>query len=153
MLLLPLNEHCPAKPEYRLKDAVTRSQVARAGRIVLLSFHQPSPAMFETLDRVFLMARGRVVFCGDPGSSDGFFEAAGLACPSHTAIAEHMLSAVSDPPMLARLQAHVAQNGPFAGMALVRPSLLWWCKSVTARALWLQAPWPQHGFCCKWGRC
>ena len=79
--------------------------------------------MFETLDRVFLMARGKVVYCGDPRSSDGFFEAAGLACPSHTAIAEHMLSAVSDPPMLARLQGHVAQNGPFAGMALVRASL------------------------------
>ena len=97
--------------------------MARAGRIVLLSFHQPSPAMFETLDRVFLMARGKVVYSGDPAAADDFFEAAGLACPSHTAIAEHMLNAVSDPPMLARLQAHVAQNGPFAGMALVRATL------------------------------
>ena len=28
-----------------------------AGRIVLLSFHQPSPAMFSLLDRAFLMAQ------------------------------------------------------------------------------------------------
>ena len=99
----------------------TLKEVARAGRIVLLSYHQPSPAMFETLDRVFLMARGRVLFAGEPAAADGFFEAAGLACPSHTALAEHMLSAVSDPPLLARLQAHVAEHGPFAGVALVRP--------------------------------
>lgn len=75
--------------------------------------------MFETLDRVFLMARGKVLFAGEPAAADRFFEAAGLACPTHTALAEHMLSAVSDPPMLTRLQSHVAEHGPFAGIALV----------------------------------
>lgn len=106
--------------------------------------------MFETLDRVFLMARGKVVYCGDPASSDGFFEAAGLACPSHTAIAEHMLSAVSDPPMLARLQAHVAQNGPFAGMAMVRASLPGRHKCVTRPCPVAAGDMAQHGLCRHW---
>ena len=33
------------------------TQVASAGRAVLLSVHQPSPAMFALLDRVLLLAQ------------------------------------------------------------------------------------------------
>lgn len=71
--------------------------VARAGRVVLLSFHQPSPAMFSLLDRVYLVAAGRAVFGGAPSAAASFFERAGLPCPPGTAIAEHMLFAVSEP--------------------------------------------------------
>ena len=95
-------------------------QVAQAGRIVLLSFHQPSPAMFDLLDRAFLMACGHVLFCGEPGAAAAHLAKAGLPCPQHTAVAEHMLSAVSDPAMLAALMAHAHVHGPFAGIAAVR---------------------------------
>eukprot|EP00884_Botryococcus_braunii_P012056 jgi/Botrbrau1/20851/Bobra.0156s0075.2 len=82
---------------------VTLKQVAEHGRIVMLSFHQPSPAMFDLLDRAFLMARGHVVFTGRPLEADGYFHAAQLPCPGHTAIAEHMLTCVSDPGLRDRL--------------------------------------------------
>ena len=49
---------------------------------MLLSFHQPSPAMYELLDRVFLMSKGRVVFCGEPGAAYEHFEHAGVLLPS-----------------------------------------------------------------------
>ncbi len=52
--------------------------MAKAGRIVLLSFHQPSPAMYELLDRAFLMSKGHVVFCGEPGAAYEHFEHAGM---------------------------------------------------------------------------
>ncbi len=94
--------------------------MAQAGRIVMLSFHQPSPAMYELLDRAFLMARGRVVFCGEPAAAYGHFAKAGLPCPVNTAVAEHMLQAVSDPAMLERLVAHADAYGPCAGIASVR---------------------------------
>ena len=86
---------------------VTLKSVASAGRIVMLSFHQPSPAMFDLLDRVFLMARGHVLFSGAPASAAGFFEAAGCAAPAGTALAEHMLTAVSDPSLRDPLLVHV----------------------------------------------
>lgn len=35
----------------------TLKEVAGGGRIVLLTFHQPSPAMFSLLDRAYLMAQ------------------------------------------------------------------------------------------------
>lgn len=86
---------------------VTLKGVASAGRIVMLSFHQPSPAMFDLLDRVFLMARGHVLFSGAPTAAGAFFEAAGCAAPAGTALAEHMLTAVSDPALRDPLLAHV----------------------------------------------
>ena len=60
---------------------------------------------------------------------------AGLPCPSHTAIAEHMLAAVSDPMMSRCLINHVDRKGPYAGTArvsiwlLCRPS----AESLTSR--------------------
>lgn len=86
----------------------------------MLSFHQPSPAMYELLDRVFLMARGHMVYSGEPAAAYGHFERAGLPCPGHTAIAEHMLASVSDPVTLQTLMAYVEAKGPHAGIAAVR---------------------------------
>ena len=66
-------------------------QVAQTGRIVLLSFHQPSPAMYELLDRAFLMAKGHIVFCGEPGAAYEHFEHAGvhlLNLCSHLSVGE-----------------------------------------------------------------
>lgn len=66
-------------------------QVASAGRIVLLSVHQPSPAMFNMLDRAYLLAGGACVFCGPPTAAEAHFAAHGMPCPVGAAIAEHML--------------------------------------------------------------
>ncbi|KAK9811462.1 hypothetical protein WJX72_004287 [[Myrmecia] bisecta] len=85
----------------------TLKQVAAAGRIVLLSFHQPSPAMFSLLDQALLMADGRLVFTGSPVGAEPFFAQAGLPVPGHTPVAEHMLNCVSDPAMLSQLLAYV----------------------------------------------
>jgi len=89
---------------------VTLKSVASAGRIVMLSFHQPSPAMFDLLDRVFLMARGHVLFSGKTEEAAPFFEAVpieGCKVPRGVAVAEHMLTAVSDPKLRDPLLAHV----------------------------------------------
>lgn len=49
------------------------------------------------------MARGYVVFTGKPADADAYFHAAQLPCPGHTAVAEHMLTCVSDPGLRDRL--------------------------------------------------
>ena len=97
----------------------TLKSVASAGRVVMLSFHQPSPAMFGLLDRVFLMARGHVLYSGAPSGAASFFDAAGAPVPPGTAVAEHMLAAVSDPsmrdPLLARVLAGRAADAKLGG--------------------------------------
>ncbi|BDA44712.1 probable broad substrate specificity ATP-binding cassette transporter at C-terminar half [Coccomyxa sp. Obi] len=116
--ILVLDEPTSGLDSYTAVNLMTTlKQVAQAGRIVMLSFHQPSPAMYELLDRVFLMARGHMVYSGEPDAAYGHFERAGLPCPGHTAIAEHMLTSVSDPVMLQTLMAHVEAKGPHAGIA------------------------------------
>jgi energy-coupling factor transporter ATP-binding protein EcfA2 len=52
----------------------TLKQVASSGgRIVLLSFHQPSPAMFSLLDRAYLMAQVGAAswLAGQRGAAEG----------------------------------------------------------------------------------
>ena len=55
--------------------------------------------------------------------TEGVVCPAGLPCPSHTAIAEHMLAAVSDPTMSQCLINHVDRKGPYAGVARVSGTL------------------------------
>lgn len=71
-------------------------QVARAGRIVLLSSHQPSPPMFALLDRAYLLAGGVCVFAGPPDAVRPRFAALGLPCPAEEAPAERMLEVGRD---------------------------------------------------------
>lgn len=67
-------------------------QVARQGRTVLLSLHQPSPDMYSLLDSVLLLAAGRRVYCGAAaGACESFGSAYGLPCPPGRPVAEHLL--------------------------------------------------------------
>jgi hypothetical protein len=96
--------------------ASRRGQLASGGRIVVLSVHQPSPAIFSLLDRTYLMAAGHCVYAGPPGAADAFFAARGLPAPPGVATAEHMLDCVSDPRALRTLlqakQAAVREGMP-----------------------------------------
>ena len=78
-------------------------QIARAGRIVVLSIHQPSPQMFSTLDLCYLMCRGQIAFTGRPADAEGFLLSAGLPCPRGTPAAEHLLTVASEPSLRDRL--------------------------------------------------
>ena len=87
---------CHRSTQLMSSCAVCRVQVALAGRIVLLSCHQPSPAMFALLDRAYLLAGGACVFAGPPAAVQPHFAALGLPCPPVEAPAEHMLEVGRD---------------------------------------------------------
>ena len=53
--------------------------VAASGRVVALSLHQPSPALFGALDSAMLLAAGMVVYSGPPSTAAAAL--AGLGCP------------------------------------------------------------------------
>jgi ABC-type multidrug transport system ATPase subunit len=88
----------------------TLRQLADRGRIVMLSFHQPSPAMFNLLDKVYLLSKGRRMYAGSPGGADEMLAAAGLPCPVGTTMAEHMLEVTSDPIQLPLLSDYVSKK-------------------------------------------
>lgn len=70
-------------------------QLARGDRVVLASLHQPSKDIFHSLDQVYLMGHGRLLYSGAPGEAEGMLAACGVPCPADTAIAEHMLKVAS----------------------------------------------------------
>lgn len=90
----------------------TLKSVANSGRIVMLSFHQPSPAMFNLLDRCFLMAQGRCVFTGSPKGVEAHFAGIGLPVPAGVGGAEHMLHCACDPALLPTLLSSVEGINP-----------------------------------------
>jgi ABC-type multidrug transport system ATPase subunit len=73
-------------------------QVARAGRTVVLSLHTPSAKLFALLDRLILVAYGRIVFAGPAREAVAYFGGLGFPAPMHANPAEFCRT---DPPPLA----------------------------------------------------
>eukprot|EP00878_Enallax_costatus_P007470 GHUV01007823.1.p1 GENE.GHUV01007823.1~~GHUV01007823.1.p1 ORF type:complete len:559 (+),score=173.47 GHUV01007823.1:992-2668(+) len=83
----------------------TLQQVASSGRVVALSLHQPTPAIYGSLDTAMLLAAGLLVYAGPPAAAELALERLGWRVPEGITLAEHMLNVVNDP---ASLQAVVA---------------------------------------------
>lgn len=49
------------------------SRMARRGKTVVLTIHQPSSEVFTQFDKILLMAEGRVAFLGSPQEATDFF--------------------------------------------------------------------------------
>ena len=73
----------------------TLTRLARNGRMVFLSLHQPSEAVFKELDKILLLARGHAVYCGDASTVHDYFADMGFPCPAESNIADHILEVVS----------------------------------------------------------
>ncbi|CAB3376238.1 Hypothetical predicted protein [Cloeon dipterum] len=66
--------------------------LARGGRTIVISIHQPSALIFETLDQLYVMAEGRCLFRGDPRQLLPFLNhAAQLVCPQYHNPADYIL--------------------------------------------------------------
>jgi ABC-type multidrug transport system ATPase subunit len=73
----------------------TLTKLARNGRMVFVSIHQPSETIFRQLDQVLLLSKGSKVFCGPPAEIETFFTECGFPCPHLANIADHILDVVS----------------------------------------------------------
>uniref|UniRef100_A0A383V3X3 ABC transporter domain-containing protein n=1 Tax=Tetradesmus obliquus TaxID=3088 RepID=A0A383V3X3_TETOB len=98
----------------------TLQQVAASGRVVALSLHQPSPAIFASLDTAMLLAAGLMVYSGPPAAAAAALEGLGCPVPQGITVAEHMLHVVSDPNSLAVVVA-AAQQRQAAQRAILGP--------------------------------
>eukprot|EP00873_Tetraselmis_striata_P007915 jgi/Tetstr1/428179/TSEL_018230.t1 len=114
--VLMLDEPTSGLDSYAASSLMTSLRdIAAAGRIVVLTLHQPSPKAFMQLDKVLLLARGERVFYGAPSQVEAHFEAAGFPCERGIPVADHMLEVVSREDMRAAL---VAAGAAAAGAAV-----------------------------------
>jgi len=69
-------------------DSTTAAQLmktlrllAMQGRTILTSIHQPSSQVFQSFDKLLLLADGKTIFCGHPNDSIKYFSSLGYQCP------------------------------------------------------------------------
>ncbi|CAM8916682.1 unnamed protein product [Rhodiola kirilowii] len=73
----------------------TLRSVARDGKTVISSIHQPSSEVFTLFDDLFLLSSGVVVYFGDAKMAVEFFAEAGVPCPSRRNPSDHFLRCVN----------------------------------------------------------
>ncbi|KAJ7546677.1 hypothetical protein O6H91_08G050300 [Diphasiastrum complanatum] len=73
----------------------TLKKLARDGRTVIASIHQPSSEVFELFDNLFLLANGRTIYFGEASSAHEHFAMAGFPCPHLRNPSDHFLRAIN----------------------------------------------------------
>ncbi|CAK9798574.1 Protein scarlet [Anthophora quadrimaculata] len=68
---------------------------AAKGRTVLCTIHQPSSAIFNSFNRIILIAEGRVAFAGPIDDAVEFFASQGYDCPRNYNPADFLITVVA----------------------------------------------------------
>ncbi|XVF47355.1 hypothetical protein PTKIN_Ptkin03bG0102500 [Pterospermum kingtungense] len=69
--------------------------IARDGRTVISSIHQPSSEVFALFDDLFLLSGGETVYFGEAKMAVEFFAEAGFPCPSRRNPSDHFLRCIN----------------------------------------------------------
>lgn len=62
----------------------TLSHLARKGRTIVMSIHQPRFDIFSMIDSLMILSSGRVVYDGPANQMVDYFASLGFPCPEHT---------------------------------------------------------------------
>ncbi|WCJ36870.1 ABC-2 type transporter family protein [Euphorbia peplus] len=73
----------------------TLRNIARDGRTIISSIHQPSSEVFALFDDLFLLSSGESVYFGEAKKAIEFFSEAGFPCPSRRNPSDHFLRCVN----------------------------------------------------------
>ncbi|KAJ1550775.1 hypothetical protein HK096_005089, partial [Nowakowskiella sp. JEL0078] len=70
--------------------------LASNGKTIITSIHQPSSQVFESFDKIILMADGKMVYYGVPKLASDYFSSLGYPCPAQYNPADHIMDIVQD---------------------------------------------------------
>jgi ATP-binding cassette, subfamily G (WHITE), eye pigment precursor transporter len=76
----------------------TLRKLADKGKTIICTIHQPSSVIFQKLDRLCLLAEGRLAFIGDHSDVNKFFETQGFPIPELYNPADHFIKTLSVMP-------------------------------------------------------
>eukprot|EP00013_Stygamoeba_regulata_P015839 CAMPEP_0177682438 /NCGR_PEP_ID=MMETSP0447-20121125/31260_1 /TAXON_ID=0 /ORGANISM="Stygamoeba regulata, Strain BSH-02190019" /LENGTH=612 /DNA_ID=CAMNT_0019191943 /DNA_START=145 /DNA_END=1980 /DNA_ORIENTATION=+ len=81
--------------------------LARTGRTVICTIHQPRSSIWHLFDRFMLLCDGRVVYCGAAKQALGYFEQQGFPCPTFSNPADHFIDMVTASPTTGQSEENV----------------------------------------------
>ncbi|EFX86593.1 ABC protein, subfamily ABCG [Daphnia pulex] len=70
-------------------------EIARSGRTVVATIHQPSSRLLDHFDNLYIVASGSCIYQGPPGSLMPYLKTVNLNCPSYTNPADFVLDVAS----------------------------------------------------------
>jgi len=73
-------------------------KMARQGRTVICTIHQPSSQIVQLFDKVLLMAEGKTAYLGDVAGANRLFERCGFSCPPAFNPADHFIQVLAVVP-------------------------------------------------------
>ncbi|XP_011701969.1 PREDICTED: ATP-binding cassette sub-family G member 1 [Wasmannia auropunctata] len=65
--------------------------LARSGRTVICTIHQPSAAIYQLFDYIYLVADGQCLYAGRPDNTVSYFKQQGFQCPQYHNPADYIL--------------------------------------------------------------
>ncbi|CAK4071550.1 unnamed protein product [Aphanomyces euteiches] len=81
--LLFVDEPTSGLDSYMAESVVQQMQkLAREGRTILATIHQPSSELFSLFDSLYLLSNGRTVYYGKAADSVAYFASIGYQCPN-----------------------------------------------------------------------
>lgn len=70
--------------------------LARNGRTIVTTIHQPSSEILSRFDKVLCLCEGKIVYDGPPANIPGYFAEIGYPAPPLTNPADHLMSILND---------------------------------------------------------
>lgn len=75
-------------------------KLAKSGRNVVSTIHQPSSEIFNIFDNLMLMVRGHIIYEGKARDAVNYFAGIGYACPKLTNPADYFMKIMSETGMI-----------------------------------------------------
>ncbi|CAH0398650.1 unnamed protein product [Chilo suppressalis] len=72
-------------------------QLARQGRTVVCTIHQPPASLLELFDQVYVIADGRCIYQGETGAMVSYLQSVGLPCPRQHNPADFIIELTENP--------------------------------------------------------
>jgi ABC-type multidrug transport system ATPase subunit len=72
--------------------------LAKYGKTIIFTVHQPSSDLFEMFDKICLLTEGRLAYIGNRADASEFFNSLGYKCPPSYNPADYFIKTLSISP-------------------------------------------------------
>ena len=88
----------------------TLKDLARRGKTIVQTIHQPNSDMFEMFDRLMLMARGEIIFFNEAKYAVDHFASINFKCPELSNPADYFMSIMSFETVEAEIMDDISES-------------------------------------------